>query len=103
MYQQNLSRDAQHLGIKIEMKFPIRRFHYYKNFIKLQDIAAGLLLAMTIMIPVMPIVDILDSTILTNYWSPLFVLVISILVIVYYPNSGKWTPTRLAYSKCDFD
>ncbi|XP_077285829.1 sphingosine-1-phosphate phosphatase 1-like [Arctopsyche grandis] len=66
----------------------------YLGMHSILDIAAGLLLAACIMIPVMPLVDALDNAILTNYSSPLFVLLISILVIVYYPNGDKWTPTR---------
>ncbi|XP_058060168.1 sphingosine-1-phosphate phosphatase 1-like [Anopheles bellator] len=58
------------------------------------DIIAGLLLVVLLMIPLIPLVDRLDIIIVTSRWSPLFVLSISILLIVFYPDSGKWTPTR---------
>lgn len=58
------------------------------------DIAAGLLLTVALMLPLVPLVDALDHVLLTAYISPLVVLFISILAIIYYPNSDKWTPTR---------
>uniref|UniRef100_A0A182VTY7 Phosphatidic acid phosphatase type 2/haloperoxidase domain-containing protein n=1 Tax=Anopheles minimus TaxID=112268 RepID=A0A182VTY7_9DIPT len=58
------------------------------------DIIAGLVLVVLLMIPLIPIVDRLDLIIVTSRWSPIFVLSISILLIVFYPDSGKWTPTR---------
>ncbi|XP_035910730.1 sphingosine-1-phosphate phosphatase 1-like [Anopheles stephensi] len=58
------------------------------------DIIAGLVLVVLLMIPLIPIVDRLDLVIVTSRWSPIFVLSISILLIVFYPDSGKWTPTR---------
>ncbi|XP_037037469.1 sphingosine-1-phosphate phosphatase 1-like [Bradysia coprophila] len=58
------------------------------------DIIAGLILTICLMIPLVPMVDYLDHIILSSPLSPLFVLAISILLIVYYPSPGKWTPTR---------
>lgn len=57
----------------------------------------GLALAVLIMIPLVPVVDYLDNYLLTDATSPFLLLVLSILMIVYYPNSGKWTPTRYYY------
>lgn len=59
-----------------------------------QDIIAGLALVVLLMIPLIPIVDKLDYIIVTNIWSPIPVLAVSILLIVFYPDSGTWTPTR---------
>ncbi|XP_026314109.1 sphingosine-1-phosphate phosphatase 2-like [Hyposmocoma kahamanoa] len=58
------------------------------------DIAAGLLLSSGLLVILIPLVDYLDGLILTSHWSPLLILVISIAVIVFYPNADKWTPTR---------
>ncbi|XP_022900250.1 sphingosine-1-phosphate phosphatase 2-like [Onthophagus taurus] len=58
------------------------------------DIIAGLLLAGIMMIPLVPIVNRLDNYFLTHPTGPLLCLVLSVLIIIYYPNSGKWTPTR---------
>ncbi|XP_030753286.1 sphingosine-1-phosphate phosphatase 2-like [Sitophilus oryzae] len=58
------------------------------------DILAGLLLAVVLMVPLVPAVDYFDNYILTNPTSPVLLLTLSILMIIYYPNSGKWTPTR---------
>ncbi|XP_055642947.1 sphingosine-1-phosphate phosphatase 2-like [Toxorhynchites rutilus septentrionalis] len=58
------------------------------------DIIAGLALVVSLMIPLIPIVDTLDYVIVTGRWSPIFVLFFSIMLIVFYPDSGVWTPTR---------
>ncbi|XP_044754618.1 sphingosine-1-phosphate phosphatase 1-like [Coccinella septempunctata] len=58
------------------------------------DIIVGLLLTILLMIPLVPLVDHLDHYLMTNTTSPFLLLVSSIVIIVYYPNSGKWTPTR---------
>ncbi|KAL1498298.1 hypothetical protein ABEB36_009117 [Hypothenemus hampei] len=58
------------------------------------DIIAGLALALTLMIPLVPLIDYLDNYILTNPTAPFLLLTASILMIFYYPNSEKWTPTR---------
>lgn len=58
------------------------------------DILAGLLLAIALMIPLVPIVEITDYYVLTNIWALAILIALSIGVIVYYPCSKKWTPTR---------
>ncbi|XP_025828982.1 sphingosine-1-phosphate phosphatase 1 [Agrilus planipennis] len=58
------------------------------------DVLAGLALSIMLMFPLVPLIDKLDSYFLTNPTSPFLLIVISLLMIVYYPNSGKWTPTR---------
>ncbi|XP_075231707.1 sphingosine-1-phosphate phosphatase 1-like [Lycorma delicatula] len=61
----------------------------------LQDVVAGLLLALVLMIPLVPMVDSLDHILLTNKWTPLVLVIVSILLIAYYPKGkGRWTPTR---------
>ncbi|XP_047509650.1 sphingosine-1-phosphate phosphatase 1-like [Pieris napi] len=58
------------------------------------DIAAGLVLAFTLLLVLVPLVDYLDALLLTSHSAPLVVFAVSILVIVYHPQSDKWTPTR---------
>lgn len=58
------------------------------------DVIVGLALAVLIMFPIVPLVDLFDNYLLTSPTSPILLLVSSILLIFYYPNSGKWTPTR---------
>lgn len=58
------------------------------------DIVVGMILAITLMIPFVPLVDAMDSYIVTNFWPVAIMIAISIAVIVYYPCSDKWTPTR---------
>ncbi|XP_029034483.1 sphingosine-1-phosphate phosphatase 2-like [Osmia bicornis bicornis] len=58
------------------------------------DILAGLILAVGLMIILIPLVDITDYYILSNIWALAILIAISIAVIVYYPCSKKWTPTR---------
>nr|CAD7393403.1 unnamed protein product [Timema cristinae] len=59
-----------------------------------QDIVVGIILALLLMIPVVPLVDSLDYYLLTNRWSPIILLSTGILLIIFYPSSDRWTPTR---------
>lgn len=58
------------------------------------DILAGLILAVALMIPLIPLVDTTDYYIISNFWGMTSLIAISIGVIVYYPCDKKWTPTR---------
>jgi sphingosine-1-phosphate phosphatase 1 len=58
------------------------------------DVIAGLTLAIILMIPFIPLVNTLDYYFLTNGWILLSLVTISIVTIIYYPCSDKWTPTR---------
>lgn len=46
------------------------------------------------MFPMIPLVDALDGWLLTCNYSPVVVVLVSILLIKLYPQSDKWTPTR---------
>lgn len=60
-----------------------------------QDIVAGLSLSIALLIPLIPLVDQLDHTLLTWRWSPIILLAVSIALVVFYPRRGdRWTPTR---------
>ncbi|XP_076672589.1 sphingosine-1-phosphate phosphatase 2 [Andrena cerasifolii] len=58
------------------------------------DILAGLILAVALMIPLIPLVDTTDYYIISNFWGMMTLIAISIGVIIYYPCDKKWTPTR---------
>ncbi|KAK9687016.1 PAP2 superfamily [Popillia japonica] len=58
------------------------------------DIIAGLALSILLMVPLVPLVDQFDNYFITSPTGPLLCLVLSILTIIYYPASDKWTPTR---------
>ncbi|XP_055386487.1 sphingosine-1-phosphate phosphatase 1-like [Condylostylus longicornis] len=58
------------------------------------DVVVGLLLTMVLMTVFVPLIDYADFFIISWKYSPLFLLFISIMIIVYYPISDKWTPTR---------
>lgn len=66
----------------------------YLGMHSILDIIVGLFLAVILMLPLVPLVDKLDNYWLTNSLSPIILLVASILMIIYYPSSDKWTPTR---------
>lgn len=75
---------------------------YYQNnlfstlyiYFFFQDIIVGLVLASILMVPIVPLVDRMDSFILTSQWSPFLLICISIAIIAFYPKSSIWTPTR---------
>ncbi|XP_077255365.1 sphingosine-1-phosphate phosphatase 2 [Temnothorax americanus] len=58
------------------------------------DIVVGLVLTIALMIPLVPLVDVTNSYVTTNFWLVATLIAISIAVIVYYPTSYEWTPTR---------
>lgn len=58
------------------------------------DVVAGLILALILMFPLVPTIDYLDHHVLTNPMSPFLLVTFALIMIVYYPSSGKWTPTR---------
>jgi predicted PurR-regulated permease PerM len=59
-----------------------------------QDIVVGIALALALMVPVVPLVDALDHYLLTSHWSPAILLTVAICLVVFYPSSDRWTPTR---------
>ncbi|XP_014251345.1 sphingosine-1-phosphate phosphatase 2-like [Cimex lectularius] len=58
------------------------------------DVIVGLILALILMIPVVPIVDNMDHFWLTNRWAPMILITGSVLIIAFYPKTNIWTPTR---------
>ncbi|XP_072750715.1 sphingosine-1-phosphate phosphatase 2 [Anoplolepis gracilipes] len=58
------------------------------------DIVVGLTLTIVLMIPLVPLVDITNSYIITSFCLSVILTIVGIAVIVYYPLSNKWTPTR---------
>ncbi|XP_050314573.1 sphingosine-1-phosphate phosphatase 1-like isoform X2 [Anthonomus grandis grandis] len=58
------------------------------------DIIAGVVLAVTLMIPLVPLIDYIDEYLLVSPTTPFLLVTLSILMIFYYPSTGKWTPTR---------
>ncbi|XP_043266798.1 sphingosine-1-phosphate phosphatase 1-like [Venturia canescens] len=58
------------------------------------DIVVGLSLAIILMIPLIPLVDFTDYYFLTESWAIGALIALTIITIVYYPQSDRWTPTR---------
>ncbi|KAJ9590722.1 hypothetical protein L9F63_016238 [Diploptera punctata] len=58
------------------------------------DIIVGIVLALVLMVPFVPLVDTLDHYLLTSHWSPLILLTVGICMVAFYPSSDRWTPTR---------
>ncbi|XP_021924844.1 sphingosine-1-phosphate phosphatase 2-like isoform X2 [Zootermopsis nevadensis] len=58
------------------------------------DIVVGVMLALALMVPVVPLVDAMDHYLLTSSWSPAILLTAGICLVVFYPSSDRWTPTR---------
>ncbi|XP_012270520.1 sphingosine-1-phosphate phosphatase 1 [Orussus abietinus] len=58
------------------------------------DVIVGLILAILLMVPLVPLVDAADYYFLTKDWALAILIAISIATVVYYPCCDKWTPTR---------
>lgn len=66
----------------------------------MQDIIAGLVLAVGLMFPMIPLVDRLDYWLLTTSYAPVLILLVSVLLVKIYPKSIHWTPTRGDTTMC---
>jgi sphingosine-1-phosphate phosphatase 1 len=58
------------------------------------DVIAGLLLATILLIPFVPLADVLDRYLMYNEWTPLILIVVTVSLIFIYPTSDQWTPTK---------
>lgn len=57
-------------------------------------------MAIGFMFPMIPLVDRLDYWLLTTSYAPLLILLVAILMVLVYPTSLKWTPTRGDTTMC---
>lgn len=58
------------------------------------DVIAGLLLAIVLLIPFVPLADVLDRYLMYSNWTPLIFIVVTVSLILIYPTSDQWTPTK---------
>ncbi|CAH1737146.1 sphingosine-1-phosphate phosphatase 2-like [Aphis gossypii] len=58
------------------------------------DVIAGLLLAIVLLIPFVPLADVLDRYLMYSNWTPLILIVVTVSLILIYPTSDQWTPTK---------
>jgi len=58
------------------------------------DVIAGLLLATVLLIPFVPFADVLDRYLMYCKWTPLLLLVVTVMLILIYPTTSQWTPTK---------
>lgn len=59
-----------------------------------QDVLVGLFLALLLTVAIIPSVDQLDYFWISNSWSPVILIAVAILLILLFPRSERWTPTR---------
>uniref|UniRef100_A0A2H8TT34 Sphingosine-1-phosphate phosphatase 2 n=1 Tax=Melanaphis sacchari TaxID=742174 RepID=A0A2H8TT34_9HEMI len=58
------------------------------------DVIAGLILATILLIPFVPLADVLDRYLMSSNWTPLIFIIVSVRLILIYPTSDQWTPTK---------
>lgn len=66
----------------------------YLGMHTLLDVIAGILLAVILMTPLVPFINVADHYFVTNGWTLAVLILITIGTIIYYPKSDRWTPTR---------
>lgn len=66
----------------------------YLGMHTLLDLIVGLALAIGMMIPLVPLIEATDHYFLSNGWVLLTLIAITISIVIYYPRSDRWTPTR---------
>jgi len=57
-------------------------------------VIAGLLLATILLVPFVPLADVADRYLMYNKWTPLIFIVVTVILILIYPTSDQWTPTK---------
>jgi len=58
------------------------------------DVIAGLILAIFLLIPFVPLADVVDRYLMYSKWTPLLILIVTVCLILIYPTSDQWTPTK---------
>lgn len=58
------------------------------------DIIVGIVLVVFLMVVLIPFIDDIDYFMLTSTYSPPCILSAYILMILFYPDAGHWTPAR---------
>ncbi|XP_013781285.1 sphingosine-1-phosphate phosphatase 1-like [Limulus polyphemus] len=66
----------------------------YMGMHTILDILGGLFLVTLLMVVLLPIIDTMDSFFLTHRFSPLVAILFTMLLVVFYPSSDRWTPAR---------
>lgn len=55
---------------------------------------AGLLLAISLLIPFVPLADVVDRYLMYSKWTPLLFVIVTVSLILIYPTGDQWTPTK---------
>lgn len=55
---------------------------------------AGLILATVLLIPFIPLADVLDRYLMYGKWTPLLLLIVTVSLVLIYPTGDQWTPTK---------
>lgn len=58
------------------------------------DVIVGLLLAISLLIPFVPLADVVDRYLMYSKWTPLLFFIVTVSLILIYPTSDQWTPTK---------
>jgi len=66
----------------------------YLGMHSVADVVVGLLTSTLFMLVMIPFANFADEFLLTSLWSPIVILLLSVLAIYFYPGSYKWTPAR---------
>merc|ERR1712013_448848 len=66
----------------------------YMGMHTLADIVGGLLAASVLLFFLIPLVDSADEFLLSSPLAPSVTVLLSVLAIVFYPGSDRWTPAR---------
>lgn len=46
------------------------------------------------MVPFVPLINYLDPVLISHSLGPLYILGVPVIMIIYFPESNKWTPTK---------
>lgn len=58
------------------------------------DCVLGAAISVYLLLTLLPFTDYVEGFLATSWWSPLVVILVPVILIVYFPMTKQWTPTR---------
>lgn len=58
------------------------------------DLVVGVAISVLLLVIFLPLTNTIENFLATNTTSPVFILLVPVILIVYFPTTSIWTPTR---------
>jgi len=58
------------------------------------DCVLGAAISVYLLLTLLPFTDYVEGFFATSWWSPMLLILVPVILIVYFPMTNQWTPTR---------